>query len=201
MQRKILAILVAFLAVIMLAAPAMATPKVASPAWHTIPASDTYYEVTYAQLTDMCLAAGLSENPYPTPTTPTNSLVPPFYHMYNVPAYYVFTITIGDEVYHGISCTVYDATMNVVNGDGQLVYTKATHYFGDLGDMNHGFDGACNLDIHGFLGTPGSYFIANWALQGFGHFTGQSLTLNQDSRTSQPGVATGSCVVLGNKWY
>ena len=200
MKKVAFAVLAITVLMMLFIVPVMATPKETSPAWHTVPVSDSYYEVTYDELTEMCLAAGLSKNPYPAPTTPTESLDYPFYHFYDIPAYYIFTITIGDVAYPGVSCTVYDATMNLINGDGQAVYHKATHYFGDLGKMNHGFDGSCTLDIHGFLGTPGSYFIANWELQGFGRFTGQSLTLTQDSSKAEV-VATGFCVMLGNKWY
>ncbi len=202
---KKIAVLVSALAVsmILLAVPVNATPKASSPAWHTYPVTDTFYEVTYAQLTQMCLDAGLSANPYPAPTTPTEAFVFPFYYLYDVPAYYVFTITIGDEAYPGVSCTIYDLTVNVVTGEGQMVFSRAPHFFGDLGEMNHGF----NADITGILhnaqsgpSTPGYYFTVNYLFQGFGRFTGQTMIETQDSRIN-PNVATGYCLVLGNKWY
>ena len=198
---KKFAVLVLAMALLMIctAVPVMATPKVSSPAWHTYPVTDTYYEVTYDELTDMCLAAGLSENPYPAPTTPTEDFVFPIYRQYGVSQYFVFIITIGEEAYPGISCALFDVTLNVLTGNGHLDYYYVPHYFGDLGKMNHGFDCVSSVDLYG-SGTPTSYFIANFEFQGFGRFTGQTMIETQDSRIST-NVATGYCFVLGNKWY
>ena len=78
MKKVAILFLVTALSMVLFAVPVMATPKTSSPAWHTYPATDTYEEITYDELTDMCLTAGLSENPYPAPPTPTvdNTLFP-----------------------------------------------------------------------------------------------------------------------------
>ena len=199
MKKVAVAVLATALLMMLFVVPVMATPKDSSPAWHTYPVTDTYYGVTYDELTDMCLAAGLSENPYPVPTTPTEDFVFPIYRQYGVSQYFVFTITIGDEAYPGISCALIDVTVNVLTGDGHLDYYYVPHYFGDLGKMNHGFDCASSVDFYG-SGTPGYYFTVNFVFQGFGRFTGQTMIETQDSRVSLD-VATGYCLVLGNKWY
>jgi hypothetical protein len=158
-----------------------------------VPASDTYHEVTYDELTALCLTAGLRRNPYPAPPVPT--VVGPdangMLYVYSGSEYYVGTITIGEEVYQIVACTTFDMTLNVVTGDGQMVY-QAPHYFGDLGKMHNGFVGVCTVDLYGY-GTAGYYFTATWVLQGFGRFNHQSLVLTQDSSISE--VATGYCVV------
>jgi hypothetical protein len=157
-----------------------------------VPASDTYHQVTYDELTALCLTAGLRRNPYPAPPVPTvvgpdeNGML-----IVHDSEYYVGTITIGDEVYQIVACTTFDMTLNVVTGDGQMVY-QAPHYFGDLGKMHNGFVGVCTVDLYGY-GTAGYYFTATWVLQGFGRFNHQSLVLTQDSSLSE--VATGYCVV------
>ena len=193
MKKVAVVVLVMALLMMLFAAPVMATPRESSPAWHSYLATDTYYEVTYAQLTTECLAAGLSENPYPAPTTPNDYYVGTVHHVEGAPAYFVFTITIGDEVYTGVSCCTYDMTLDMSTGEGHWVY-QSTHYFGALGKMNHGFVGVVTMDMVGF----GYYWIVVWSLQGFGHFTGQSLMLTQEAGET---VATGYCLMLGNKWY
>jgi hypothetical protein len=175
--------------------PVRACPSVDSRCWRTVPASDSYYTVTYDQLTAMCLAAGLSKNPYPVPTVPTvtgpdkNGML----YVKGASEYYAFTITLGNDVYQGISCTTYAMTLNVVTGVGNMMY-HARHYFGDLGKMNHGFDGVCTVHLY-----ADGHFAALWMLQGFGRFTAQRLMLWQDS--SESAIATGYCLMLGNKWY
>jgi len=194
-KKAAIVILAMTLLMVLFAVPVMATPKDSSPAWHTYPVTDTYYEVTYAQLTQMCLDAGLSANPYPAPTTPTEDDTQfPIIHVYGISEYYEFTFTIGDEDYPGISCVIYDLTLNVFTGEGQLVYTKAPHYLGEIGKMNHGFDGLVTADF------SNAGFTATFVLQGFGRFTGQTIIETQDSRVSM-NVATGYCLMLGNKWY
>ena len=203
MTRKIVfAVFSMALLIMLVAVPVMAKPKESSPAWHTYPATDTYYEVTYEELTTMCLdAAGLSENPYPAPTTPTVD-VDSALHVIGESLYYPFIITIGDKVYSGISCCVADLTIDISSGEGIWV-VQTTHYFGNLGKMNHGFAGVVSLNLHGQLNPDFSYamtyFTASWDMQGFGRFTGQTLMLWQDSRTSA--IGTGDCIMLGNKWY
>ena len=200
MKKIAVAVLALALLVPLVVMPVMATPRDSSPAWHTYPVTDTYYGVTYDQLTQMCLDAGLSANPYPAPTTPTEDDSQfPIIHIYGESQYFVFTITIGDEAYPGISCALIDVTVNVLTGDGHLDYYYVPHYFGDLGKMNHGFDCVSSVDFYG-SGTPGYYFTVNFAFQGFGRFTGQTMIETQDSRVSLD-VATGYCLVLGNKWY
>ena len=199
MKKVAILFLATVLSILLFAVPVMATPKASSPAWHTYPVTDTYEEISYTDLTAMCLTAGLSENPYPAPTTPTEDFVFPIYRQYGVSQYFVFTITIGDEVYPGISCALYDLTVNVVTGNGHLDYYYVPHYFGELGKMNHGFDCVSSVDFYGD-GTPGYYFTVNFAFQGFGRFTGQTMIETQDSRVSL-NVATGYCLMLGNKWY
>lgn len=199
MKKVAIAVLALALLIPLMVVPVMAVPKEDSPAWHMYPVTDTYYGVTYEELTEMCLAAGLSENPYPAPTTPAEDFVFPILRQYGVSQYFVFTITIGDEVYPGISCALFDLTVNVVTGDGHLDYYYVPHYFGDLGKMNHGFDCVSSVDFYG-SGTPGYYFTVNFAFQGFGRFTGQTMIETQDSRVSL-NVATGYCLMLGNKWY
>jgi hypothetical protein len=161
-----------------------------------VPATDTYYQVTYDQLTTMCLAAGLPANPYPAPTVPTvtgpDQSTNWVLTIKGASEYYVFTITLGDKAYPGISCTVYDLTLNVLTGEGQLVYYKGPHYFGELGKMKNGFNAFVTVDLHGL--APDNYFTATYVFQGFGHFAHQSLMEWQDSRVSA-GVATGYCVV------
>ncbi len=125
----------------------MAVPKDSSPAWHTfLLLTPSATAITYDELTALCLDAGLYENPYPAPTVPVattprtrrrrESLC---LHVAGETEYCVFTITIGDEVYEGVACDLFDMTFNVATGDGQIVYYTAPRYFGDLGKMNHGF--------------------------------------------------------------
>ena len=196
MNSKSLGIAITLLAVIMLATPVMATPKESSPAWYTLDATDTYYEVSYEDLTEMCLAAGLSENPYPAPTTPTIYTVNGVDHKDGASAYYIFSIEIGSTVYTGVACSVYDETFTWSTFTLRQLH-KSTHYFGEFGDMNHGFKGTVTVFLQ-YTSMTAFYFIANWALEGFGHFTGQSLTLTQDSRTDE--IASGTCLVLGNRY-
>jgi len=202
-------VLVTALLMMLFAAPVMATPRASSPAWHLYPATDTYTGVAYDDLTDICLAAGLSENPYPAPLTSTATYDPATFVLTvtGESDYYVFTITIGDEVYPGVACNVYEMTLNYLTGIAQIV-EQSTHYFGALGKMNHGFKGVVTVDMYGqfdYTTTPPTYiadgFAASWELNmGFGRFTGQSLTLAQDTSKGEV-IGTGSCLVLGNKWY
>ena len=211
MKKGVVSVLAMAVLMMLFAVPVMATPKDSSPAWHTYSATDTYYEVTYAQLTQMCLDAGLSENPYPAPPTPT-VVYDPTTFVLTVTGdsdYYIFTITIGDEAYPGVACGVYDMTLNYLTGALHMV-EQSVHYFGDLGEMNHGFKGVVTIDMQGHFvpatnpNDPPIYvpdgFTASWAMKGFGRFTGQTLTLTQDSAVSWI-TAAGSCLVLGNKWY
>jgi hypothetical protein len=185
----------AFIFVIVMVAPVMACPTRNSQCWRMTPASDNYQVVTYDQLTTMCLSAGLSKNPYPAPSIPTvtgpdeNGIL----HLNGASEYYTFTITIGDRIYQGISCTTYDMTLNVVTGVGDIVYSTR-HFFGELGNLNHGFNGVCSVHLF-----ADSHYTAIWVLHGFGCFTGQTLMLWQNSKESA--IATGYCLTLGNKRY
>jgi hypothetical protein len=211
LKKGVVLVLAMAVSMMLFAVPVMATPKDSSPAWNTYPATDTYYEVTYAQLTQMCLDEGLSENPYPAPLTPTvvydlNTFV---LTVTGASDYYIFTITIGDGVYPGVACGIHDMTLNYLTGALHEV-VQSVHYFGDLGEMNHGFKGVVTVDMQGHF-VPATNpndlpiyvpdgFTASWAMKGFGRFTGQTLTLTQDSAVSWI-TAAGSCLVLGNKWY
>jgi hypothetical protein len=179
--------------------PVMATPQALSPAWHTVPVTDTYHEVTYDQLTVLCLEAGLSKNPYPAPTVPT--VVGPdangMLYVLGGSDYYVFTFTIGGEVYQGVSCGIFDLTLNLVTGNGHMVYTQAPHYIGDLGKMNHGFDCAVTVDLYG-IGTLGYYYTASYLFQGFGKFNHQTMVTTEDTRVAAQ-FGSGYCLVLGNR--
>jgi hypothetical protein len=198
MKKVAVAVLVmALLFMPALAMPVMAAPQPDSPAWHTVPVTDTYHEVTYDQLTALCLAAGLSKNPYPAPTIPTENLVFPMLYVYGASDYYVFTFTIGDEVYQGVSCCIFDLTLNVLTGNGHMVYTQAPHYIGDLGKMNHGFDCAVTVDLHGY-GTQGYYYTASYVFQGFGRFNHQTIVTTEDTRVAYQ-LTSGYCLVLGNR--
>ena len=196
MTKTAVIVLAVALLTMLFVAPVMATPKDSSPARHEYPATDNYEEISYEDLTALCLAAGLSKNPYPEPIPFTSNFVFPLYYE-SASEYYVLTMTIGDEAYPSVACNTYDLTINVLTGDGHSDYLT-THYFGDLGKLNHGFAGVATLDLRGF-GTAQGYFTASWDMQGFGRFTGQTLLLGQDSRESA--IGTGYCLVLGNKWY
>ena len=196
MNKLILAIAVAILALAMLACPVMATPKESSPAWYTIPVSQpSAAEISYEELTELCLDAGLSENPYPTPTTPTTVVNFPMYYVYGASEYREFTFKIGDEIYQGISYDPYDMTMNLVTGNGEIVF-KATWYLGDIGQMDHGFVGTITVPFYGY-GTEDYYYTGTMMLKGFGHFTGQTAELTVDTRENVP--PAGYLTVLGNR--
>ena len=111
----------------MLASPVMATPKESSPAWYTIPATDNYQEVTYAQLN---------------------------------------SIEIGGVVYTGVACNLYDETFTWSTFTLRQLHTS-THYFGELGEMNHGFRGTVTVFLQ-YTSLTTFYVVANWALEGFG---------------------------------
>jgi hypothetical protein len=199
MNSKILGMVVTIIAVAMLASPVMATPKDSSPSWYTISATDSYVEKTYADLNQLCEEAGLSTNPYPAPTTPNDYFVGPIEHIEGATVYYLCTITIGDKSYPAVACNIYDLTINWLTGHFDYAY-QSVHYLGAIGEMNHGFAGIATADLQLYGPGPNDYyFTANWDLKGFGHFTGQSLALSQDTRISD--IATGYCTVLGNRYH
>ncbi len=175
--------------------PAMAVPKDDSPAWHTIPViQPSAGEVTYDQLTAMCLAAGLPGNPYPPPTTPTIKLELPMYYESGI-EYRVFTFQVGDKLYQGISYDPYDLSLNLVSGNGQIVY-DTVWYLGDLGKLNHGFVGTITVNLFAY-GKTGFYYTGNMDLQGYGLFNKQTAELTVDTRVNA--MPEGSLLVLGNR--
>jgi hypothetical protein len=186
--KSILISVTALLMLALMVAPALAAPN--PNAWHTVPASFvTNKSVTYAQLTDYCLNVwGLSENPYPN--------YPASVH----PAYFVFTIQIGDDVFEGVSVN----TQTLIIGNPAISTAHAIWYLGEWGKtnvrMNQGFEGTNVLQLYDFaLGPPPSwsYVIGTFSLEGFQRFNHQSLSLSVDSRTGQP--TSGICTVLGNR--
>ena len=199
MTKTAVTVLAVALLTMLFVVPVMATPKDSSSARHEYPATDNYEEISYDDLTALCVAAGLSKNPYPAPLTSTGDFNPVtgVYHIYGASEYYVLTMTIGNEAYPSVACNTFDVTGNAYTGNGHIDY-KTTHYFGDLGKLNHGFAGIATVDFYSD-GMPNEYFTGSWGMQGFGRFTGQTLLLEQDSRTSD--VGSGYCFVLGNKWY
>ena len=188
MKKVAVVILAMALLMMLFVVPVMAAPN--ADAWHTVPAAlVTNITVTYAQLTDYCLNVwGLSENPYPD--------YPASAH----PAYYVFTIQIGDDVLEGVSVN----TQTLVPGNPAIGTAHAIWYLGDWGKtnarMNQGFEGTNVLTLYDFkLGPPPSwsYLTGTFNLEGFQRFNHQSLSMSVDSRNEQG--ASGICTVLGNR--
>ena len=183
--------------------PVLAVPRASSSAWYMFPAQESSRDtIDYAELTELCLAAGLSENPYPSPTVPERVIVPPMIYVYGDSSYHVFTLTIGDKVFEGISCDVYDLDWNLATKIVHMAY-QATWYLGKLGQMNHGFTGNIDLTFYGFVrNADGSeswdYFVISYAMEGFGRFNKQSVVLTGDTRVN-PDIA-GYCLVLGNRY-
>ena len=180
----------------------MAVPAATSPAWYMFPAEENSRDtITYDELTALCLAAGLPENPYPPPTTytdffdSTNKIL----YRYGASSYHVFTLTIGGDVFEGVSCDVYDMDYNLKTGKVHMAY-EATWYLGKLGKMNNGFVGTVDLTFYGYKPTtPESYdyFVISYAMEGFDRFNKHTVVLNGDTRVS-PAI-TGYCLTLGNR--
>ena len=98
MKKKVLAIAVFLMAAVMLTTPVFAAPS--ANAWRIVPASlVTNQAVSYEELTEACLAWGLTENPYPAPPTTTEVLDLPYLYVTGGSAYYIFTQQIGDDVF------------------------------------------------------------------------------------------------------
>ena len=162
-----------------------------------VPASMAATPISYDDLTALCLAAGLSENPYPAPPVSTvtgpdeNGIV----HIANASAYYTFNQTIGSKVYEGISCNVIDYTYNVVTLELDGL-SRATWYFGELGSMRSGFRGVVVEYIYGWDEATQTfdYYVIDFNMyHGFGRFSGQSLWMHGDSRVN-PLSSTGYCL-------
>lgn len=197
MKKIVIAILaMAMLSALMVVAPVMATPKADSPAWYKIAVSQpSAQEISYDDLTTLCLDAGLKNNPYPVPTTSTVVVNFPMYYEYSASEYRVFTFQIGDTVYDGISYDVFNTTLNLLTGNGVITF-DSVWYLGDLGRMQHGFDASIIIPFYGW-NTANYYYTGTMSLNGFGHFNGQTAELTLDTRVNAP--PSGYLTVLGNR--
>ncbi len=198
---KILVTVAVFLAIGMLATPVLAAPN--ANAWRSVPASmATNQAVSYEELTEACLAWGLSENPYPAPPTPTEELDFPYLHITGGSAYYIFTQQIGDDVFEGVSCNVIEMVINVVTMDIDY-HSEAIWYFGDWGKKNakmaHGVAGVVDLDIYGWdeATSTADYYTGVFNLEGFGCFNHRTLMMEVDTRIAP--LPSGYCLTLGNR--
>jgi hypothetical protein len=170
---------------------------------HLVHASMTSQSITYDELTAMCLAAGLSKNPYPAPTIPT--VVGPdenfMLYVYDLPAYFTFSLTIGCKTYTGISCDHGDFAWNVTTNEATMKY-HPTWYLGKLGCMHNGFAGTADMKLFGYYnngeGDEGyDHYVVAFLLHGFGHFKGQGLWLADDSSLTD--IATGNIFAWGHR--
>jgi hypothetical protein len=200
-KSKVLVMAVALLAVAMLASPVLAAPN--ANAWRTVPAAlATNQAVTYEELTEACLSWGLSGNPYPAPPTPTEEVDPPYVHVTNGSAYYIFTQQIGDDVYEGVSCNVIEMVINLGTMDIDY-HSEAIWYLGDWGKKNakmtHGFAGVVDLDIYGWdeATQTADYYTGTFNLEGFGRFNHRTLMMSVDTRIAP--LPSGYCLTLGNR--
>ena len=191
MNRKILVTFVAVMALAIFATPVLAAPN--PEAWREVPCALVYNTqlTNYAELTDYCLNVwGLSENPYPD------------YPMASRPAYYIFKLQIGDDVFEGVSVNQQSGVP--IGGGVFRVTAQAIWYLGDWGKtnarMNQGFKGTVILDLRDFsLGPPMTYssFAATFTLEGFQRFNHQSLFMYVDTLTGIPPL--GTVTALGNR--
>ncbi len=189
MNRKLLVIFVGLMVVALSVIPVLAAPN--ADAWRTVPAALVYNEsVKYDKLTDYCLNVwGLSENPYPNYPASAN------------PAYYVFKLQIGDDVYEGVS--VNTQTWSYSPATGLSGTAQAIWYLGDWGKdnarMNQGFAGTVILQLPDYNPTTKkyTYFLGWFDMDGFQRFNHQSLSLYGDSRISP--LSSGTCTALGNR--
>ena len=154
-------------------------------------------QTVYNALTVQCLAAGLSGNPYPAPTLADNFVVPgnPEITQLRESSRYskITDLAMGNQHYtSGIACYVYNGLRGYNNGLAIHHFT-ATYYVGALGQMNSGFEGNVQMKVYGwYSGSTIEYATIHCTLQGFGVFSGQTLTLSFET--------TNLAVLLTGPW-
>jgi hypothetical protein len=154
----------------------------AEPQGQQVDASMSLTYISYAGITAKCLAAGLSSNPYPVPTTPETFTVPgnpDISQIREQSQYWVVTLTIDGQQYSGIACFVYsgmsdkDTGLTVHHFDG-------TYYLGAIGDLDSGFKGTLQMKLYGRVGTTIDHGTVHCLLQGFGDINEQTLNLSSE---------------------
>jgi hypothetical protein len=205
MKKKMVLIPILVLLMLIIIVPVMAQPTNGQ----KVPASEVSATIPYVSsnpatstLTKLCLAAGLSSNPYPAPPirersynpghVPNPSPAPTDFETMQVKdasSYYLITdLNIGGTHYTGVSCNVYTGEYNLHQQTMSMEY-DAIWYVGALGDLRSGFAGNIEAKIFDYLiGGMYSRITVHLVMHGFGDFEGQTLMLSFDSATDPGGI-------------